>query len=102
MTIDSDFNLVHLIILSLASWRATRLIIEDRILEPVRNRIWEKHHPDASFWGYLITCYWCLGLWVSAFVVGWYLILPSVSIPVAAIFALSALVGLIDHKISNY
>jgi hypothetical protein len=87
--------LVELVILSLASFRLTRLITTDTVTEGIRNRIWSKFPPSTKF-GYLITCNWCTGFWVSLFFVALWLALPQVTIVVSLVLAISALVGLIS------
>ena len=84
-----------LIIVALASYRVTRLITTDTFppIESVRNRIENK----APEWiADLITCSWCVGFWVS--------VVASVGFfhanwvgPVAAPFALSAIIGLLSR-----
>ena len=96
MTID----LVFFIILALASWRITRFLIEDHLFGPLRDRIWSKFPPESTKIGYLFTCYWCMGFWVAAIVVVSYILVPVVAIPVLTVFALSAIVGLIDTKLN--
>lgn len=101
MVFEADFNLIHLLILALGVYRITRIFIEDVVFSPIRDRIWAKFPPESTKIGYLLTCYWCLGLWVSALVVGCYVILPTITIIVLAIFAISAVVGMIDQKLNN-
>ncbi len=45
--------------------RLTRLLTTDQISYPIRRRVVVRLGPDNWF-AYLITCPWCLGLWVSA------------------------------------
>ena len=85
------------VILALASYRITRLVIEDEIADRPRNWLFKKIKP-GSFFDTLLTCYWCLGFWVSVLVVGLYWAFPDVTPWILAPFALSALVGLIDQK----
>lgn len=94
-------NLLDFIILALASYRLTRLLVEDALLDGPRNRFWAKFPPESSKVGYLLTCYWCTGFWISLFVVGLYLLLPGIAIWAFVVLAISALVGLIDQKINE-
>jgi Protein of unknown function (DUF1360) len=82
------------ILLALASFRVTRFFVEDILFEPVRDKIWEKFPPSTKL-GYLFTCYWCLGFWVSALILVLYLLFPSVMIVPVLLLALSAVVGMI-------
>lgn len=97
----ADFNLVHLLILALAAYRITRLIIEDAITEPIRERIWKRYQPNGINLGYWITCYWCAGFAVSVFMILFYWFFPIAAIVFAAIFAISAAVGILDHLLNR-
>jgi hypothetical protein len=88
-------NAVDFLILALAAYRITRLIVEDTLLEPLRERVWKRFPPETKL-GYLFTCFWCTGFWVSVLIVAVYLLLPSATIAIALVFALSAVVGIID------
>jgi hypothetical protein len=98
--VTADFNIVHLLILSLAAYRVTRLIIEDVILERPREAIWKKY-PPSTLLGYWLTCYWCAGFAVSVVMILFYWFFPIAAIIVAAIFAVSAVVGIIDHLMNR-
>jgi hypothetical protein len=87
--------IITLVLLSLAAFRLTHLITTDAITEGLRNRIWNKFPPTTKL-GYLITCNWCTGFWVSILMVALWLALPQVVIVVSLVLAISALVGLIS------
>lgn len=93
MTMEIAFG--NFIILGLAVYRATRLIVEDTVLDPLRKKIWKKFSPADRGIGYLITCYWCTSFWISSLVVLAYIIVPVAVTAVCMIFALSAVAGLI-------
>lgn len=93
MTMEIAFG--NFIILGLAVYRATRLIVEDTVLDPFRKKIWKKFPPAKGGIGYLITCYWCTSFWISSLVVISYIIVPIAVTAVCMIFALSAVAGLI-------
>lgn len=85
------------ILLVLAAYRTTRLITTDTVTEPIREKIWKKFPPSTMF-GYLLTCNWCVGFWVSlAFVVA-YILVPDVTFVVSLVLSTSALVGIIASK----
>jgi hypothetical protein len=96
MTID----LVTLVILGLAAFRATHLITTDAIADGFRNKIWSKWPPSTKI-GYLITCNWCTGFWVSVFLVAFWLVLPQITLVVSLILAISALIGIISAWIER-
>jgi hypothetical protein len=93
MTMEIAFG--NFIILGLAVYRATRLIVEDTVLDPFRKKVWKKFKPADGGIGYLITCYWCVSFWVASLVVISYIIVPIAVTAVCMIFALSAVAGLI-------
>jgi hypothetical protein len=97
----ADFSPFHMLILALSVFRICRLLVEDEILSAPRERFWVKFPPESSKLGYLLTCYWCLSIWVGVVVILWYIFVPWLAIPVAAVFALSAVAALIDHKLNN-
>lgn len=93
MTLD----LLTFVILALAAFRVTRVITTDTVFEPVREKIWKKF-PSSHGFGYLITCDWCTGFYVSiAFVVG-FLLVPMVVYVVSLVLSISAIIGLLASR----
>jgi len=91
---------LSLIILALATFRVTRLMTTDIIFETPRNLFWRRFPPETSKLGYLLTCEWCLSIWVASllFISA---MLSTVVVIVAVPFALSAIAGLLtayEHK----
>lgn len=82
-------------LLALASYRLTRLLLRDSLLAPVREWVWERRPPESTRTGYLLTCPWCLGFWVSSGVWFCYTIAPVPALWVCCVLALSAVVGLL-------
>ncbi|WP_419394411.1 DUF1360 domain-containing protein [Cytobacillus praedii] len=75
------------VMIVLASYRLTHLIVFDKIAEPLRNRFLKKIETESheikkvpkSMIGYLLTCYWCTGVW-SAILLGlMYILVPSIA-----------------------
>jgi len=95
-----NITLVEFIILGLATYRISRLLIEDRIFDKPRNWFFSKVPPHKPL-GYLFTCYHCLSIYVGTFVFICYTIVPTVTIPVACVLALSAITGYISTKLDN-
>ena len=85
---------VILLILVLAAFRITRLVIEDDITEPLRERTTYKLDPRNKF-RELLECPWCVGFWISLAVVLAYWQWPDPTTWVMLPFAISAGVGLI-------
>jgi hypothetical protein len=95
-----EIALVEFIILALAAYRLTHLITTDAIADGFRSKIWSKWPPSTKL-GYLITCNWCTGFWVSIFLVIFVGILPQVAFVVSLMLAISAAIGLISAWIEN-
>jgi hypothetical protein len=93
--IDLDLDILTLLVLILAAYRVTRFFIEDYLFDKVRNWIWSKRDPSTTL-GYLFTCYWCMGFWVSSAIVVGYILIPSVMFIVCLVLALSAAVGILS------
>lgn len=53
-------------VMALAAYRVTRVITRDAILDDWRDK-WPD--PDESKVGYLLTCDFCTGFWVSGLIV---------------------------------
>lgn len=83
--------LSDLIIDALATYRGTRLIVEDQISEPLREKIWKTHNPEDDHLGYLITCPYCTSIWVAGAITVAKLAAPTLSKPLRYGLALSAI-----------
>lgn len=69
--------LFDLTLIVLATFRLTRLFVYDIVTEFFRH--WFSGYPKDTFMGTihaLVTCPWCLGLWLAAFVVFFYFLTP--------------------------
>jgi hypothetical protein len=91
----NEFSALQIAILGLATYRTTRLFTRDTILNPIRNWFWKKCPPEKSFFGYLLTCEWCMSVWVGSGFVLSAIIIPVETYIVATISALSAIAGLL-------
>jgi len=89
--------ILHFLLLSLAAWRITRMLILDEVFATARDRIWDRFPPESTKFGYLFTCFWCLGFWVSLILSLIYFVVPVIALGIALVFALSAVVGILQH-----
>ncbi len=106
------------ILIGLATFRLTRLIVFDRITEFIRKPFLEEFVeqneqgqeetyivPKGSgirkWMGELLSCYWCTGIWVSFFWVLFYLFYPNVAVFLILIFALAGFAAIIETIISR-
>jgi hypothetical protein len=92
---------VTLTVGALAVHRLTRLLIEDEVTDPARTRIrrWadgtaeREAHPAVT---YLLTCPWCVSVWVAA---GWAALTaaaPAAASTAGAVLAWSSAAGLLS------
>lgn len=116
---QSEFTIV--LLLGLASFRLTRLIVFDKITEPLRRpffkEIEEKNEegiPEIylvpkekglSGWvGQLLSCFWCVGIWSSLFLVVLYqahLFIGELLILILAVAAVGSIIEVIISKIMD-
>ncbi|MGG0410551.1 DUF1360 domain-containing protein [Peribacillus simplex] len=116
---QNEFTLF--IILGLASFRLTRLIVFDKIMEPLRRpffrEIEEKNEEGdveiflmpkekglLGWFGQLLSCFWCVGVWVSLFLVFLYIqhwFISDVLILILAVAAVGAIIEVIISKIMD-
>jgi hypothetical protein len=84
----------------LACHRATRLVVEDAITKPLREKIFKKYPPHEESWSYVFTCPWCTSVWIGAGIVAARAIAPKAWDPVARLLALSSATGLIMERVA--
>jgi hypothetical protein len=76
------------VMLILASYRLTHLIVFDKITEFIRKPFMKKievqveHGKEVkevpkNMFGYLLKCYWCAGIWSAILLGGSYLLIPK-------------------------
>ncbi len=112
----AELTLVDYVLLTLASWRLTRLFVYDGITKFFREQFLDvekigrgyelvkpKTGPRRTL-ADLLSCPWCFGVWAAAMVIFVYLITPYAVYPVV-LLALSAvatflqlLSNLVGHK----
>lgn len=90
-----EITLLNFVVLALAAFRLTHIITTDVIADSFRQWVWSKYDPSTKV-GYLITCNWCTGFWVSAVLVVGASVLPQLTFVVSLVLAISALVGLLS------
>ncbi|PLT28503.1 DUF1360 domain-containing protein [Peribacillus deserti] len=108
-----DVNFWLLLMLGLASFRLTRLLVFDKIThfirEPFFDEITEtdeqgneevyiipKMQGPRKFIGELLSCFWCTGIWVSVFLLGIHYFIPFLGDPLILILAVAAIGSLIE------
>ncbi len=83
---------------ALATYRLTRLVVDDVITAPIREQIFEKHPPHDRSWSYALTCPWCASIWIGLGVAASRALVPKVWDPVASGLAASAVAGIISER----
>jgi hypothetical protein len=88
------------IMLILASYRLTHLIVFDKITEFIRKPFMKKitietdegpksKEVPKSLFGYLLKCYWCAGIWSAIFLGAAYLLFPNITFVFILIFSIA-------------
>lgn len=101
-----------LILLSLATWRVSTMIVREdgpgNVFFHIRSWVGITHDPDRHiltipdrFLPNLLSCVWCTSVWVAADWVLLWLLAPQIAEILAAIPALSALAIVLDWLISG-
>ncbi|KEK22235.1 DUF1360 domain-containing protein [Bacillus gaemokensis] len=106
-------------IFALATFRLTRLIAYDKITAFLRKPFIEEleiTEPDGTVstytkvkgtglqkWiGELLSCYWCIGVWISAFLLILYNWIPKVAEPILALLAIAGAAAIIETIIGYF
>lgn len=84
-----EISWITYVMLILASYRLTHLIVFDKITEFIRKPFVKKvtvqtengpksKEVPTSMFGYLLKCYWCAGVWSAILLGGGYLLFPRI------------------------
>jgi Protein of unknown function (DUF1360) len=77
---------------TLAVYRLTKLVTDDKITEDLRDLIFEKL-PRGHKLAYLITCGWCVSIWAGIAIFTLRKVSPETANYVSGILATSAVTG---------
>lgn len=80
-----------LIVVALAVFRVTRLLVVDSITDPIRD-----FFSRWTFTDELVGCPWCTGFWVGLAATIVYAVSPEVAFWLSLPFAFSAVAGLLS------
>lgn len=53
---------------ALATSRITRLVVDDHITQPLREKLWEIDPPENMRAGFVATCHACTSVWAAGLV----------------------------------
>ncbi|PLT33942.1 sporulation protein [Bacillus sp. V5-8f] len=116
---DDNINFTILILLGLASFRLTRLIVFDKITEFLRSPFFDeivektedgfdevflipKKSGIKAWIGDLLSCYWCTGIWVSLILVALHLYGSTAGDYVIFVLAIAAIGSIIETFVSKF
>lgn len=89
-----------LVVLALATYRLSRLLVEDEVLAWLRERVWRRFPPSTAL-GYWFTCYWCTSIWTGSLLVAAFMMIPVPTTVVALALALSAVAGIVAARVDR-
>ena len=101
--IPSRIPVFDLVLIVLALYRLTHLVTQDKITNPIRQYFSKFERGVRKTIYELLICPWCVGIWLSLFLVFLYLISPLAwfFILILAISALAIILRTIVHKFSH-
>ncbi|WP_428911402.1 DUF1360 domain-containing protein [Niallia sp. Krafla_26] len=111
-----SITFLDIFLLGLATFRLTRLLVYDKITAFIRNMfitevedieengdkaiyLLPKEGRIRGFFGELLSCYWCTGVWSSLLLYGLYVFWPVVAVPMIIILAISGIAAIIESII---
>lgn len=112
----AELSTMDFVLMTLATWRLTRLMIYDTVTKFVREQFWDVVKVGKGFAlekpptgprrtvADLLSCPWCFGVWAAALVIFLYLITPYAVYPIlllavsAVASFLQILSNLVGHK----
>ncbi|MBP3040123.1 DUF1360 domain-containing protein [Bacillaceae bacterium Marseille-Q3522] len=115
-----EIPFLHFVILTLASFRLTRLMVYDKITEFIRAPFFDeleevdeksgekeiyyipKDRPVLHFFGELLSCYWCTGMWSAIILSILYLLFPDYIFPVLLILAVAGLAAIAETIVQQW
>jgi hypothetical protein len=108
------FGIEMILIVGLASFRLTRLIVFDKITEWIRSPFFEEQQEEGEIYlipkgkgvrkwlGELLSCYWCTGIWTSAFLISVYAYIPAIGFPIILVLAIAAVGSILETFIGKW
>lgn len=111
----AELSFTDFALMTLATWRLTRLFVYDTITKFFREQFWDvvkvgkgyalekpKVGPRRTI-ADLLSCPWCFGVWAAAVVIFFYLITPYAVYPVMllALSAVATFLQLLSNLVGN-
>lgn len=92
-------SLAKFAVTALATYRITKLVLDDEIFAEPRNALLKRFPPNETKLGYLVTCPWCVSVWAGVAVAAGLKVAPKSTEVVAQGLAASALTGLAYERL---
>ncbi len=110
-----EMTWLHLVIIVLASFRLTHLIVYDDIMSFLREPFFSvSYEADPSgqvvrhihlkgsgfrrWLGILLSCHWCVGIWSSTAIVALYFLVPA-AFPILVVLAAAGAAAVVETKL---
>lgn len=88
---------------SLATYRLTRLVVQDEITTELRAKAYEQINklpdPLANKLSYLLSCPWCVSIWAAGVLLVLRKTSPELAEFVTGLLAASAVAGVISERV---
>ncbi|MEN9920668.1 MAG: hypothetical protein RL538_561 [Candidatus Parcubacteria bacterium] len=111
----TELSLTDYVLVTLASWRLTRLFVYDAITKFFREQFWDVVKAGKGFklekpkvgprrtLADLLSCTWCFGMWASATVIFFYLLTPYAVFPVVllAVGAVASFLQILSNLVGH-
>jgi Protein of unknown function (DUF1360) len=112
-------GIIDIIILGLAVFRMTHLIVFDKITEFFRSPFFDEV-PEISkdgveeifllpkkggikgFVGELLSCYWCTGMWVAVFLYIGNIFIPVFFAPIITVLAVAGVASILEAAVQSW
>ena len=110
-----ELELVDYVLITLASWRLTRLFVYDAVTKWFREQFWDAKKVGRGYrlekpkvgprrtLADLLDCPWCFGVWATATITFFYLITPYAVFPIVilAISAVATFLQLLSNQVGQ-
>lgn len=109
-----NVTLVEILLFAFAAFRLTRLFVYDEITAPIRRLFLEEveHEREVylkvkegkvrGFFGKLLSCYWCTGIWAAIILVFGFIFFPGIFTYVIFILAIAGLSSFIETIVQRF
>jgi hypothetical protein len=114
-----EITVLSFLMLSLASFRLTRLLVFDKITEFIRAPFFDEIREEneqgeievyyitkssgiKKFLGELLSCYWCTGIWAASVTIGLHYFFPVLSEPIILILAIAGVASILELIVQQF